>query len=67
MKTLKYQEVYRNEYRDQAEARAQIGGFLGDGYNQKRLHSPLGYLPLSRFEIRLAASNMEGAAAQLIA
>jgi transposase InsO family protein len=28
MKTLKYEEVYRNEYRDLTEARAQIGVFL---------------------------------------
>jgi putative transposase len=45
MKTLKYQEVYRNEYRDFAEARAAIGEFLEKVYNQKRLHSSLGYVP----------------------
>jgi putative transposase len=28
MKTLKYEEVYRNEYRGLTEARAQIGAFL---------------------------------------
>jgi len=28
IKTLKYEEVYRSEYRDLAEARASIGGFL---------------------------------------
>ncbi len=35
MKTLKYEEVYRNEYRDLAEARASIGEFLEKIYNQK--------------------------------
>ena len=45
MKTLKYEEVYRNEYRDFQEARASIGEFLECVYNQKRLHSALGYLP----------------------
>ena len=37
MKTLKYEEVYRNEYRDFHEARASIGEFLERVYNQKRL------------------------------
>lgn len=50
MKTLKYEEVYRNEYRDFHEARAHIGEFLERVYNQKRLHSALGYLPPADFE-----------------
>lgn len=50
MKTLKYEEVYRNEYRDLHEARASIGEFLDCVYNQQRLHSALGYLPPSEFE-----------------
>ncbi len=50
MKTLKYEEVYRNEYRDFQEARASIGEFLECVYNQKRLHSALGYLPPAEFE-----------------
>lgn len=50
MKTLKYEEVLRNEYRDLAEARASIREFLERVYNQKRLHSALGYLPPAEFE-----------------
>jgi transposase InsO family protein len=50
MKTLKYEEVYRNEYRDFQEARASIGEFLESVYNQQRLHSALGYLPPAEFE-----------------
>ena len=50
MKTLKYEEVYRNEYRDYAEALACIGTFLEQVYNQRRLHSALGYLPPAEFE-----------------
>jgi putative transposase len=50
MKTLKYEEVYRNEYRDFQQAHASIGEFLESVYNQKRLHSALGYLPPAEFE-----------------
>jgi putative transposase len=50
MKTLKYEEVYRNDYRDFHEARASIGEFLDSVYNQTRLHSALGYLPPAEFE-----------------
>ena len=67
MKTLKYEEVLRNEYRDLAEALASIPEFIEKVYNQKRLHSALGYLPPVEFEARLKAQNMEAAARQLIA
>jgi putative transposase len=50
MKTLKYEEVYRNEYRDFHDAQASIGEFLERVYNQKRLHSALGYVPPAEFE-----------------
>ena len=65
MKTLKYEEVHRNEYRDLAEARAEIGAFLEKVYNQKRLHSALGYLPPAEFEAYLAAKSKEAAVRQL--
>ena len=50
MKTLKYEEVYRTEYLDFADARRRIGKFIESVYNQKRLHSALGYLPPVEFE-----------------
>ena len=59
MKTLKYEEVHRNEYRDLTEARASIQQFLEKIYNQKRLHSALGYIPPSEFEAGL--QQMAGA------
>ena len=50
MKTVRYEEVHRNEYRNLAEARTSIAGFLEKVYNQQRLHSALGYLPPAEFE-----------------
>jgi putative transposase len=61
MKTLKYEEVHRNDYRDLAEARTSIREFLEKIYNQKRLHSALGYLPPAEFE----RNHKEAAARQL--
>jgi len=64
MKTLKYEEVHRNEYRDLAEARASIHDFLEKVYNHKRLHSALGYVPPAEFEANLAAQNNKDAASR---
>jgi len=64
MKTLKYEEVHRNEYRDLSEARASIRQFLEKVYNRKRLHSALGYLPPAEFEARLATQSHQDTAAQ---
>jgi putative transposase len=50
MKTLKQEEVYRNEYCDFHDAHSSIGEFLERVYNQKRLHSALGYVPPAEFE-----------------
>ena len=63
MKTLKYEEVHRNEYRDLAEARSAIRKFLEKVYNQKRLHSSLGYVPPAEFEA-FAEQQKEAAARQ---
>jgi transposase InsO family protein len=63
MKTLKYEEVYRQEYRDLAEARASIGQFLNKVYNQQRLHSALGYLPPVEFEQSLSPGTVSEAVA----
>ncbi len=55
LKTLKYEEVYRSEYRDLGDARVRIGEFLEAVYNERRLHSALGYLSPARFERALPA------------
>ena len=62
MKTLKYEEVYRSEYRDLGEARASIGRFLEQVYNEKRLHSALGYCPPTEFEQKLSPEPADSAA-----
>lgn len=50
MKTLKYEEVYRTEYRNLIHARAAIGEFLERVYNERRLHSALDYRSPVQFE-----------------
>lgn len=49
-KTLKREEVYLNQYETYDDAEGQIGRFIDDVYNQKRLHSSLGYLPPAEYE-----------------
>jgi transposase InsO family protein len=53
-KTLKHEEVYLKQYQTFEEAQANIGQFIEDVYNTKRLHSSLGYLPPSEFEMAYA-------------
>jgi putative transposase len=64
MKTLKYEEVYRQEYRALGEARASIQHFIEKVYNEKRLHSALGYRPPAEFEL-LTATQKDAASRQL--
>ena len=47
---MKYEQVYLSEYDNLADANVQIGHFLEAVYNQKRLHSSLGYLPPAEAE-----------------
>jgi transposase InsO family protein len=63
MKTLKYEEVYRTEYRNLAHARAGIGEFLEKVYNQKRLHSALSYRSPVEFETSLSMTASQSGVA----
>jgi transposase InsO family protein len=53
MKTLKYEEVFLADYRNEDEARESIANFLEVVYNRERLHSSLQYLTPAEFEDRL--------------
>jgi transposase InsO family protein len=59
MRTIKEEEVDLSDYRDFADAHTQIGNFIEDVYNHKRIHSSLGYLTPAEFELayRLALTQ----------
>ena len=63
IKTLKHEEVYRTEYHNLGEAKASMQQFLEKIYNQKRLHSALGYRPPREFEKSLSVSASGGTGA----
>ena len=53
-KTLKQEEVYLKQYQTFEEAESNIGQFIEEVYNTKRLHSSLGYVPPIEFEMAYA-------------
>jgi transposase InsO family protein len=50
MKTLKYEEVYLWDYQSLEDVKRRVPYFLQAVYNQKRLHSALGYVTPEEFE-----------------
>ena len=50
IKTLKREEIYANEYENLEHLHDHIEEFIERYYNQKRLHSALGYRPPEEFE-----------------
>jgi putative transposase len=50
MKTLKQEEIYCREYRDLEDLETHLEEFLDRYYNQRRLHSALGYRTPAEFE-----------------
>jgi putative transposase len=59
MRTIKEEEVDLSEYHDFADAQSQIGRFIQDVYNTKRIHSSLGYLTPVEFEAIWESSHQE--------
>jgi transposase InsO family protein len=60
MRTIKEEEVDLSEYQNFAEAVSQISRFIEDVYNEKRIHSSLGYLTPLEFEAVWSRSRIEG-------
>jgi putative transposase len=58
MRTLKYEEVYLNDYDTFAEVLNSLEHFIEAVYNHKRLHSAIGYLPPAEFEASLSPSTL---------
>jgi len=63
IKTLKAEEVNAAHYRDLEDATGRIGKFIEEVYNQRRLHSALGYVSPAEFEAQPLQRPVETAAA----
>jgi putative transposase len=58
IKTLKWEEVYLNEYETFEDALRNIRHFIEKVYNKKRLHSGLGYKSPDQFEMEIALNTV---------
>ena len=65
IKTLKWEEIYANQYEDLEHLRANIEEFIDQHYNRQRLHSALGYRFPEEFEQRSDSSEAESRSATM--
>ena len=56
--TLKVEEVYLNEYETFGDATRNIRHFIEKVYNEKRLHSVLGYKSPEQFEMEATLNTV---------
>ncbi len=57
MKTLKSEEVYLWDYKTFEDVKKRIPYFIEEVYNEKRLHSALGYCPPNEYESLVAKND----------
>jgi hypothetical protein len=60
IKSLKREEIYANKYENLENLRANIGEFIEEHYNRKRLHSALGYRSPEEFEQQRKRESLVG-------
>ncbi len=60
MRTLKAEQVDGQRYRNLEEARSSLARFIEEYYNQRRLHSALGYRSPAEFERALETGSAAG-------
>jgi len=65
MKTLKNEEVYLWDYKTFEDVKKRIPYFIEEVYNEKRLHSALGYCPPNEYESLVARNNKRNRQNQL--
>jgi transposase InsO family protein len=58
IRTIKEEEIDLSDYQDFHDAYQQIGRFLTDIYNRKRIHSSLGYLTPTEFAAALPQQHV---------
>jgi transposase InsO family protein len=54
---LKMESIWRRDYANHREAKADISHYIVNFYNSKRLHSTLGYLSPSKFELHMTTNQ----------
>jgi len=64
MRTIKEEHVELTEYQNHADAYRQMGRFLDEVYQHKRIHSSLGYLTPAEFESRWLKEQLQSVALQ---